>query len=82
MALEAETDQSIIKNYKCRFSDKVFSYLKQCKRINEKAVSERFGRNSLRSQGWATPTTHIIWLSTKDGDLCTSNMHIMPYNAT
>ena len=26
MALEAETDQSDIKNYKCRFSDKVFSY--------------------------------------------------------
>ena len=36
MALEAETDQSDIKNYKCRFSDKVFSYLKQCKRITEK----------------------------------------------
>ena len=28
MALEAETDQSDIKNYKCRFSDKVFFVLK------------------------------------------------------
>ena len=42
MALEAETDQSEIKNYKCRFSDKVFSYLKQCKRITEKAVFSKW----------------------------------------
>ena len=42
MALEAETDQSVIKNYKCRFSGKVFSYLKQCKRISEKAVSSKW----------------------------------------
>ena len=28
MALEAETDQSVIKSYKYRFSDKFFRYLK------------------------------------------------------
>ena len=42
MALEAETDQLAIKNYKCRFSENVFLYLKQaeCKlrNITEKAV--------------------------------------------
>ena len=42
MALEAETDQSDIKNYKCRFSDKVFSNLKHCKCITEKAVSSKW----------------------------------------
>ena len=41
MALEAETDQSVIKNYKCRFSDS-FLYLKQCKHITEKAVSSKW----------------------------------------
>ena len=41
MALEAEKDQSVIKNYKRRFSDKVFSCLKQCKGITEKAVSSK-----------------------------------------
>ena len=42
MTLEAETDQSVIKNYKCRFSDKGFSYLKQCKRITEKAFFSKW----------------------------------------
>ena len=42
MALEAETDQSVIKNYKCRFSDKVFSYLKQWKHVTEKSVSSKW----------------------------------------
>ena len=40
MALEAEADQSVIKNYKYKFS--VFSYLKQCKRLTEKAISSKW----------------------------------------
>ena len=43
MALEAETDQSVNnKNHKYKFSDKVFTYLKQYKWIVEKAISSKW----------------------------------------
>ena len=41
MALKAETDQSVNKNYKYKFSDNVSMYLKQCKWIVEKAISSK-----------------------------------------
>ena len=41
-ASEVESDQSVNKNYKYKFSDNVFKYLKQCKRKVEKAISSKW----------------------------------------
>ena len=37
MALQAETDESVNKNYEYKFGDNIFTFLKQCKQIVEKS---------------------------------------------